>query len=143
MNTFTRVILVTIAFGTVSFGAFAASAEIEEALDILLADYDIEERLTIETQGDSSGLYLIQRGDTLDSIIQRLVGDTAIKKRWLREAFVQANPQSFRNRNPNFLYAGEHLRVPTADDIMALMFDTSAPQMQNRRAPRDNWVHFP
>ena len=93
-----------------------ASPEIERALEILLADYDIDNYLKVRDEVTlSSGYYLVQSGDTLDELIVRLVGNTPIRKKVLREAFVHANPNSFRNSNPNYMLAGIRLRVPNAD----------------------------
>ena len=111
-----------------------ASAEMDRALDILLAD---------ESVLSSSGYYLVQQGDTLDEIINRLVGDTPIRNRILREAFVQANPNSFRNSNPNYMLAGVNLRVPDANDIIELLFDMNSPTMRSMSQSRDSWVRFP
>ena len=122
----------------------SASFEIDRALEVLLADYDMDDYLEVRDEGTlSSGYYLVQPGDTLDEIIVRLVGDTPIRKRILREAFVHANPNSFRNSNPNYMLAGIRLRVPNADDIIELLFDMNSPTMRNANQSRDSWVRFP
>ena len=126
---------------------FSASAEIEKALSVLLADYNIEDFLQVDgSVGEneiSSGSYRVKPGDTLDAIITRLVGDSPLKKQALRDAFVQANPNSFRNRNPNYLLAGVQLRLPIADDILALLFDMDSPAVRRLQESREGWVHFP
>ena len=91
----------------------------------------------------SSGYYLVQQGDTLDEIINRLVGDTPIRNRILREAFVQANPNSFRNSNPNYMLAGVNLRVPDANDIIELLFDMNSPTMRSMNLSLNSLVRFP
>tara|TARA_B110000967_G_C18634335_1_gene435278 strand:- start:224 stop:658 length:435 start_codon:yes stop_codon:yes gene_type:complete len=121
-----------------------ASPEIERALEILLADYDIDNYLKVRDEVTlSSGYYLVQSGDTLDELIVRLVGNTPIRKKVLREAFVHANPNSFRNSNPNYMLAGIRLRIPNADDIIELLFDMNSPAMRNMNQSRESWVHFP
>ena len=122
----------------------SASLEIDRALEILLADYDMDNYLQVRDESTlSSGYYLVQPGDTLDEIIVRLVGDTPIRKRVLREAFVYANPNSFRNSNPNYMLAGIRLRVPNADDIIELLFDMNSTKMRDMNQSRESWVHFP
>jgi hypothetical protein len=121
-----------------------ASPEIERALEILLADYDIDNYLKVRDEVTlSSGYYLVQSGDTLDELIVRLVGNTPIRKKVLREAFVHANPNSFRNSNPNYMLAGIRLRIPNADDIIELLFDMNSLAMRNMNQSRESWVHFP
>ena len=122
----------------------AASLEIERALEILLADYDIDDYLKVRDEVTlSSGYYLVQSGDTLDELIVRLVGNTPIRKKILRDAFVHANPNSFRNSNPNYMLAGIRLRIPDADDIIDLLFNMNSPTMRNMNQSRESWVHFP
>ena len=125
--------------------SLGASAEIDRALDILLRDYNLDDYLEVmdESSLNQSGFYIVQVGDTLDEIIMKLVGETPIRNRILRDAFVQANPNSFRNRNPNYMLAGVRLRVPDAGDILELLFDMNSPTMRSVNQSRDNWVHFP
>ena len=124
--------------------SYSASSEIDRALEILLSDYNLDSYLEV---GDdtviSSGYYLVQPGDTLDEIIAQLLGETPIRRRIMREAFVQANPNSFRNGNPNYMLAGVRLRVPDADDIIELLFDMDSPEMRSMSQSREGWVRFP
>ena len=122
-----------------------ASAEIDRALDILLKDYDLDGYLDVmdESSLNQSGFYIVEPGDTLDEIIVKLIGETPIRNRVLRDAFVQANPNSFRNSNPNYMLAGVRLRVPDAGDILELLFDMKSPTMRSANQSRENWVHFP
>ena len=125
--------------------SFGASAEIDRALDILLQDYDLDDYLDVmdESSLNQSGFYIVQPGDTLDEIIMKLIGETPIRNRVLRDAFVQANPNSFRNSNPNYMLAGVRLRVPDAGDILELLFDMNSPTMRSANQSRETWVHFP
>ena len=131
-------------FSIYSSISYSASSEIDRALEILLSDYNLDRYLEV---GDdaviSSGYYLVQPGDTLDEIIAQLVGETPIRRRIMREAFVQANPNSFRNGNPNYMLAGVRLRVPDADDIIELLFDMDSPEMRSMSQSREGWVRFP
>jgi len=125
--------------------SFGASAEIDRALDILMQDYDLDNYLDVmdESSLNQSGFYIVQPGDTLDEIIMKLIGETPIRNRVLRDAFVQANPNSFRNSNPNYMLAGVRLRVPDSEDILELLFDMNSPIMRSANQSRENWVHFP
>ena len=125
--------------------SFGASAEIDRALDILLQDYNLDDYLEVmdESPLNQSGFYIVQSGDTLDEIIMKLIGETPIRNKILRDAFVQANPNGFRNSNPNYMLAGVRLRVPDAGDILELLFDMNSPTMRSANQSRENWVHFP
>ena len=144
MKIFYKYFFVFFGFSIYSSISYSASSEIDRALEILLSDYNLDSYLEV---GDdtviSSGYYLVQPGDTLDEIIAQLVGETPIRRRIMREAFVQANPNSFRNGNPNYMLAGVRLRVPDADDIIELLFDMDSPEMRSMSQSREGWVRFP
>ena len=144
MKIFYKYFFVFFGFSIYSSVSYSASSEIDRALEILLSDYNLDSYLEV---GDdtviSSGYYLVQPGDTLDEIIAQLVGETPIRRRIMREAFVQANPNSFRNGNPNYMLAGVRLRVPDADDIIELLFDMDSPEMRSMSQSREGWVRFP
>jgi len=144
MRIFYKYFFVSLGFSIYSSISYSASSEIDRALEILLSDYNLDSYLEV---GDdaviSSGYYLVQPGDTLDEIIAQLVGETPIRRRIMREAFVQANPNSFRNGNPNYMLAGVRLRVPDADDIIELLFDMDSPEMRSMSQSREGWVRFP
>ena len=140
-NRFFLCLALSLAPGTI----FGASSEIDRALEILLQDYNLDDYLGVmdESSLNQSGFYIVQPGDTLDEIIMKLIGETPIRNRVLRDAFVQANPNSFRNSNPNYMLAGVRLRVPDAEDILELLFDMNSPTMRDVNQSRENWVHFP
>ena len=144
MKIFYKYFFVFFGFSIYSSVSYSASSEIDRALEILLSDYNLDSYLEV---GDdtviSSGYYLVQPGDTLDEIIAQLVGETPIRRRIMREAFVQANPNSFRNGNPNYMLAGVRLRVPDSDDIIELLFDMDSPEMRSMSQSREGWVRFP
>ena len=144
MRIFYKYFFVSLGFSIYSSISYSASSEIDRALEILLSDYNLDSYLEV---GDdtviSSGYYLVQSGDTLDEIIAQLVGETPIRRRIMREAFVQANPNSFRNGNPNYMLAGVRLRVPDSDDIIELLFDMDSPEMRSMSQSREGWVRFP
>ena len=131
-------------FFFVTTSAVAADSNLDRALETLLAGYDIQDYLEVRDDEEmSSGYYQVRTGDTLDDIILRAIGETPIRKNILRDAFVSANPNSFRNGNPNYLLAGLRLRIPDAEDIVALLFDMNSREMRGANRSRDSWVHFP
>ena len=144
MRSIYKYLCVFISFSIYSSISHSASSEIDRALEILLSDYNVDNYLEVTDESAmSSGYYLVQSGDTLDEIITQLIGETPIRRRILREAFVQANPNSFRSGNPNYMLAGVRLRVPDAEDIIELLFDTDSPTMRNISQSREGWVRFP
>jgi len=121
--------------------ASADEMNVYSALKLLLEDVEIQRYLR-ERQVDQlkSGSYRVQVGDTLDEIIELIMSESGVKKSFIRQAFVQANPSAFRSENPNWLIAGREIRVPTADDVLALIFVTP-PKSINESTK--NWVKYP
>mgnify|MGYP003962764469 CR=1 FL=1 len=99
--------------------------------------------ITVSDEEINSGFYEIRPGDTLDEIINRAIGDTSIRNEILREAFVRANPNSFRNSNPNYMFSGVKIRMPTADDIIGLLFKADSRELSSTSRSRESWVYFP
>ena len=118
-----------------------AESDIDSALKLLLEDVEVDRYLK-ERQKEQleDGVYRIQAGDTLDQIISIIIPNSGIKKQFIRSAFVQANPGAFRSQNPNWLLAGKEMRIPTAQDILALIF-IEAPESTSKSTR--NWIKFP
>lgn len=122
--------------------AIAAETEIEAALQQLLGSADVSSYLTLKREQELvSGQYEVRPGDTLDSLIQRSFSGSGIRRDFLRQAFVAANPQAFRNGNPNWMLAGVSLRIPTQQDLLKVVFEDPA-QLESRTSQR-HWIRYP
>lgn len=125
----------------VSSSAVGQNADIDAALVQLLQDVEIRRYLEQqELDSLSQGTYRTKGGDTLDRIINLTMPNSRIKRSFLRQAFVQANPRAFRSSNPNRLIAGVDIRLPTAEDVLALIFFTSPEVIADSTA---QWISFP
>lgn len=124
--------------------ARASEAGIDSALQHLLQGVDIQDFL--EQRQDSElqeGRYEVRPGDTLDALISRIYPASVLRQDMLRRAFVVANPQAFRNQNPNWMLAGKVLRMPAERDLLQLIFnDTSLLDAALSQDP-SRWVRFP
>lgn len=96
--------------------------ELDQALRQLLQGMAVLDG-ELSRRGASEGVVRVQPGDTLDEIIFRTLGDLSVRHEVVRSAFLKANPRAFRRSNPNYLLAGVELRIPTADDFRAVVFD--------------------
>jgi hypothetical protein len=144
IKSFAKRSLLIFSFILFSTHLYPADSNLDRALETLLAGYDVQDYLEISDDDEmSSGYYQVRVGDTLDDIISRSIGETPIRKNILRDAFVRANPNSFRNNNPNYMLAGIRLRIPDAEDIIDLLFDMDSQEMRLNNRSRDGWVHFP
>ena len=117
---------------------------IDDALLTLLGDADINDFLqTRRSEEISGGSYQVRTGDSLDLLIERIYGDTVIRRDILRQAMIGANPHAFRNNNPNWILAGAQVRTPVADDVMALIFRETETIRTRIRGGQPNWVRYP
>lgn len=120
------------------------NAAIDEALLTLLGNADINDFLQARRSEEiRGGSYQVRTGDTLDEILQRIYGTTAIRTDILRRAMINANPHAFRNNNPNWILAGAQLRIPVADDVMGLIFRETDAVRGRLRGGHPNWVKYP
>lgn len=98
----------------------------------------------------------MRRGDTLDSVIRRSTKGTPFREDVLRKAFVAVNAEMFPRAIPKKLPAGVSLRVPSNDDILAMLDMLPPPPPAAAPAPvvpergpdpgmleRKNWVRYP
>ncbi|MDF1765948.1 MAG: hypothetical protein P1V29_06165 [Gammaproteobacteria bacterium] len=119
-------------------------ADIDRALRTLLADYDINQHLELRHAEEiATGFYEVRPGDTLDGIINRAIAGTTIRKAILRDAFIAANPRAFPSRSPHRMLSGVTLRIPTAEDVMRLVFTVDPAELELEQRVRASWVHFP
>jgi Tfp pilus assembly protein FimV len=120
------------------------NAAIDQALLALLGRADIQDFLeTRRSEEIRGGYYQVRSGDTLDVLLRRIYGDTPIRTDILRQAVIRANPHAFRNNNPNWMLAGAQLRVPDADDVMALIFRDLDAVRGRIQGGHPNWVRYP
>jgi len=120
------------------------NAAIDEALLALLGNADINDFLqTRRSEEIRGGYYQVRTGDTLDQLLERIYGNTVIRQDILRQAMIGANPQAFRNNNPNWILAGAQLRIPGVDDVMALIFRETETVRTRIRGGQPNWVRYP
>ena len=136
---------IAILSGPAASAADAASrAAIDRALVTLLADYDVQDHLDIRRNEElATGFYEVRPGDTLDGIINRAIQGSSIRKDMLRSAFIRANPHAFPSSNPNRMLSGVRLRIPTADDVIRLVFTVDPATLELARRVRQRWVRFP
>ena len=90
----------------------------------------------------SAQTYAVKKGDTLDRVIHRTLGESPLKIELLRKAFIQHNPHAFINTSPSLLRAGAVLVVPNHDE---LLLQHLRPLGVVRTDPNDrrHWVRYP
>ena len=122
----------------------------EDALKQLVKDIEALRKAPtsgLKDKKDPSGLvvgsYVTKPGDTLNQIILRQLPDLPIRHNIVRMAIVNANPHAFKRKNPNWMYAGKTLRLPSVDDIRSVVFRDAAPERGGFTANQDSWIKYP
>lgn len=87
--------------------------------------------------------YVIQDGDTLNVIIDNYMGHLPLRRDILRTALVQINPHAFKRGNPNWMFRGAKLKIPTIADIERVIFTTPLPEAKDPQKNRSLWVRYP
>ena len=87
--------------------------------------------------------YIIKYGDTLDQIIIDHVEDMPINRDMLKRCIVHANSNVFNRNNPNWMYSGRKLKLPTVVDLNKCIFKDSAIEEMQEMRNKDNYIRYP
>ena len=68
--------------------------------------------------------------ETLGHILYSYYGKSGLNLRIVEMAIVEFNPKSFRNRNPNFLFADQNLYLPSLNEMKNLVLGKSNKKLQ-------------
>ena len=88
------------------------------------------------------GSYYTMPGDTLNEIINTHMHELPIKANIVRLAIVKANPHAFKRSNPNWMYAGKNIRLPTVDDVRKVVFKADSRKKRLSSDP-ERWIQYP
>ena len=125
--------------------------DIQQEVEVLKVPVPSKAQASQERQAGKSGepivtngTHRVRRGETLDMVIRKVVPNSAIQPRILRQAFVRANPHAFRRGNPNWLYAGAVLQIPDIEHLRQVIFKNSPNRLKkNISDEKAGWVRFP
>ena len=94
-------------------------------------------------KGLLGGTYTTKRGDTLNQIINSQISGLPLKMNIVRLAIVKANPHAFKRSNPNWMYAGKRLKLPSVDDIRSVVFKADSGRKKRFSSDPDSWIKYP
>ena len=70
---------------------------------------------------DYSAEHKVLSGEVLGGIIKRYYGSSGLDLRFVQLAIVTVNPNAFARANPNYLFAGPILKLPSVRQIQNLV----------------------
>ena len=89
---------------------------------------------------DHTEKHKVPKGQSLSEVIDDFYAGSGLDKRFLRLAIVAANPKAFAQENPNFMFAGATLHLPSLNQIQAMVLgvpiDKKTSQFEPQRSDK-------
>ena len=65
--------------------------------------------------------HLVEEGDSLSGIIKKYYSNTGLNAKILEVSIIEINHKAFVRKNPNYLFAGKKIKIPSINEIMQLV----------------------
>ena len=65
--------------------------------------------------------HIVKDGESLSEIINKFYGNTGLNMRIIQLSLTEINKHAFVRNNPNYLFAGKKLKIPSINEIMNLV----------------------
>ena len=93
---------------------------------------------------DHTEKHKVPKGQSLSEVIDDFYAGSGLDKRFLRLAIVAANPKAFAQENPNFMFAGATLHLPSLNQIQAMVLGVPIDKKTSQFEPRasDRGIFF-
>ena len=65
--------------------------------------------------------HTVKDGESLSEIINKFYGNTGLNMRIIQLSLTEINKHAFVRDNPNYLFAGKKLKIPSINEIMNLV----------------------
>ena len=88
--------------------------------------------------------HVVLKNETLSDIMLNYYGSNAFKNRILSLAIVHFNKKAFVRNNPNFLYSGKKLYLPSVNEIKNLIIkkDKNSENKDNNNSSITSQIYF-
>ena len=93
---------------------------------------------------DHSEKHKVPKGQSLSEIIDDFYAGSGLDRRFLKLAIVAANPKAFAQENPNFMFAGATLHLPSLNQIQAMVLGVPIDKKTSQFEPQgsDRGIFF-
>ena len=93
---------------------------------------------------DHTEKHKVPKGQSLSEVIDDFYAGSGLDKRFLRLAIVAANPKAFAQENPNFMFAGATLHLPSLNQIQAMVLGVPIDKKTSQFEPQrtDKGIFF-
>ena len=79
-----------------------------------------KENIFVKNQGDSVK-HKIKNGESLSDILKKYYGNSGLNMRIIEVSLIEINKHAFVRKNPNYMFAGKTLNIPSINQIMNLV----------------------
>ena len=88
--------------------------------------------------------HIVLKNETLSDIMLNYYGSSAFNNRILSLAIVHFNKKAFVRNNPNFLYSGKKLYLPSVNEIKNLIIkkDKNSEKKDKNNSPITSHIYF-
>ena len=93
---------------------------------------------------DHTEKHKVPKGQSLSEVIDDFYAGSGLDGRFLRLAIVAANPKAFAQENPNFMFAGATLHLPSLNQIQAMVLGVPIDKKTSQFEPQgsDRGIFF-
>ena len=85
--------------------------------------------------------HTVKDGESLSEIINKFYGNTGLNMRIIQLSLTEINKHAFVRNNPNYLFAGKKLKIPSINEIMNLV--KNKPNQRRTSSNRgNNHIYF-
>ncbi len=85
--------------------------------------------------------HTVKDGESLSEIINKFYGNTGLNMRIIQLSLTEINKHAFVRNNPNYLFAGKKLKIPSINEIMNLV-KNQPNQSKNPSNRGNNHIYF-
>jgi Tfp pilus assembly protein FimV len=97
---------------------------------------------TFVSNPNFSAKHKVNQDETLGHILYSYYGKSGLNLRIVEMAIVEFNPNSFRNRNPNFLFADQNLYLPSLNEMKNLVLGKSKNKFDSNNNNNSTHIYF-
>ncbi len=139
-----NLLLMLLATSSLAAAETAREAEHQQALRVLMGDFEQTQRALKKKPGDlkPGSKYILQADDTLSQLAMYSYGNTPLNMEIVEKIIVNKNPNGFFRGNAKYLLVGETIIIPTVDDIRNYVFSYSNGNRFDH-IPQEKWIRYP
>ncbi|MBS92027.1 MAG: hypothetical protein CMM95_03130 [Rickettsiales bacterium] len=82
----------------------------------------------------------VKPGESLSGILNKYYGNTGLNMRIVEISIIEINKHAFVRNNPNYLFAGKKIKIPSINEIMNLV--KNKPNVNSGSNNRTNHIYF-